>query len=173
MRLFIAINFDKATRDGLVLLQNDLRKQSTGGNFTLYTNLHLTLAFIGECTAAQANTIKTVIDSVNFTPFPIKINSIGRFGRKEGDLWWAGIAENKALLALQHNITQKLITAGFTLDTRKYNPHITLGRKIITAAASQQIEPLHQSIASIDLMKSEHIQGLLTYTTIHTKGATT
>ena len=49
MRLFIAINLDDKFRDALVEMQESMRWQGIRGNYTRMENLHLTLAFIGEC----------------------------------------------------------------------------------------------------------------------------
>ncbi len=57
------------------------------------------------------------------------------------------------------------------MDGRKYSPHITLGREVVTDAAPWQIEPFGETVTGIDLMKSERIGGKLTYTAIYSKGA--
>jgi 2'-5' RNA ligase len=75
------------------------------------------------------------------------------------------------MIVLQRELTEKLIAAGFTLDKRKYSPHITLGREIVTEAKPWSIEPLDETVSLIDLMKSERIQGKLTYTAIHSRAS--
>ena len=167
MRLFIAIYFNNDTRLRLLALRDELRSRSERGNFSLPENLHLTLAFLGECNATQAATVKAVMDTVSFEPFDIQIERIGRFKRDGGDIWWAGLYESKPLLDLQRTLTDKLIAAGFTLEKREYKPHITLGREVVTDAASWQIEPFGEMVSAIDLMKSERIGGKLTYAAIY------
>jgi len=170
MRLFIAINFNSDTRTQLLAMRDDLRSRSERGNFSLPENLHLTLAFLGECTAKQVSDAKAVMDLVSFDPFDIHIERVGQFKRNTGDIWWAGVRGNRSLLNLQRGLTSKLIAAGFTLDRREYNPHITLGREIVTDAIPWQIEPFGETVTAIELMKSERIAGKLTYKSIH-KGA--
>ena len=167
MRLFIGVNFNPDTRSRLLALRDELRSCSTGGNFTMPENIHLTLVFLGECTAKQAATIKATMDSTSFEPFPISIDTIGRFKRNDGDLWWAGIAECKPLLILQRDLSDGLITNGFVLEKRKYSPHITLGRKVVTTATPWVVEPFGEIVSTIELMKSERIGGKLVYTSIH------
>lgn len=84
MRLFIAINFDKNFKDGLINIREELRNQSVFGNFTLDENLHLTLAFIGETKNIQG--AKNAVDRAfqNFKSFKITTEKIGKFS----DLWW-------------------------------------------------------------------------------------
>ena len=72
------------------------------GSFTAPENLHLTLVFLGECDEEQTTAVKKVMSTINFEPFPICIDRIGRFRRNGGDIWWAGCMK-QALLDLQRN----------------------------------------------------------------------
>jgi 2'-5' RNA ligase len=165
MRLFVAINFNDETRAQLIALRDELRSRSKRGNFTLSENLHLTMAFIGEVNPNKTEKIKAILDTVEFAPFETAIDRLGTFSR--GTLWWAGLREDKPLMDLQREIVYKLAICGFEMDGRKYHPHITLGREVATDAAPWQIEPFGETITSFDLMKSERINGKLTYTMIH------
>jgi 2'-5' RNA ligase len=72
-------------------------------------------------------------------------------------------------MMLQREVEHKLALCGFEMDGRKYNPHITLGREVVTDAKPWQIEPFGETVGSIELMKSERINGKLIYTEIYTK----
>jgi 2'-5' RNA ligase len=72
----------------------------------------------------------------------------------------------KPLMDLQREIEHKLALCGFEMDGRKYSPHITLGREVVTDAKPWNIEPFGETVSVIDLMKSERIRGKLTYTVI-------
>jgi len=169
MRLFIAINLHDTTRSHLLALQDELRARSERGNFSLPENLHLTLAFLGECDRKQTDTVKSVMDDASFDPFSLTIDRIGRFKRDSGDIWWASGKAHEILLTLQRDLTAKLTALGFALDIRKYSPHITLGREVATMARPWQVEPFGETVTRIDLMKSERIGGKLTYTSIKNK----
>ena len=95
MRLFIAINFNKATKQGLLALRDEVCRDSSGGRFSLPENLHLTLVFLGECDAKQTVAAKSVLDTVIFEPFDITIDCVGRFKRDGGEVWWAGVREDQ------------------------------------------------------------------------------
>jgi len=172
MRLFIAINFNTGTRNKLIALCDELRSHSERGRFSLPENLHLTLAFLGESDDKQTAAAKAAMDTAVFDPFEILIDRIGRFKRNHrgGDIWWAGVRENKNLLDLQQNLTSGLRSRGFNLEKRKYNPHITLAREVKTDATPRSIEPFGEPISMIDLMKSERINEKLTYTSIYQHG---
>ncbi len=166
MRLFIAINFNPEIRSKLVSLADDLRSKSTKGRFSAPENLHLTLVFLGECDEKQAADAKSAMAAVKFKPFALDIHSLGRFKRAGGDIWWAGISKNKALAKLYDDLTKKLSEFGFQIEKRKFTPHITLGREIITKVSPRLFEEFGQTIDKIELMKSERIAGKLTYTAI-------
>jgi 2'-5' RNA ligase len=172
MRLFAAINFNDDTRSRLLALGDEIRSHSARGNFSAPENLHLTLAFLGECDPQQTAAAKSALDAVTFGPFEITIDRVGRFKRGGGELWWAGLSESKPLFDLQLDLADRLISSGFTLENRKYSPHITLGREIVTSLNTWAIEPFGETIGMIDLMKSERIRGKLTYTSIHFRGNT-
>jgi 2'-5' RNA ligase len=164
MRLFIAVNFNADTRRRLAGLRDELRFQSQSGNFSRDENLHLTLAFIGEVNPKKLNRIKAIMDTVDVAPFEAEIDRLGTFSR--GTLWWAGLRKDKPLMDLQHEVEHKLALDGFETDGRDYHPHITLGREVVTDAAPWRIEPFGETVASMELMKSERIGGKLTYTAI-------
>lgn len=171
MRLFIAINFNVDTRSLLLSLRDELRSNSLHGRFSSSENLHLTLAFLGECNAEQTAAAKVALNMLTFEPFSISINRVGRFKRKGGDIWWAGVQNSPELLKLQGELTKRLCETGFTLEIRKFSPHITLGREVETDYAFGKILPFGETVKSVELMKSERIAGKLTYSEIYRRTA--
>jgi len=166
LRLFIAINFTRKTKNGLVALQDTLRARSKRGNFTLPENLHVTLSFLGGCDPKQAAAAKAVTDSMQFEAFDISIERVGCFGRGRGNLWWAGVNEGEALLDLHRRLTDRLACAGFEPEKRRYSPHVTLGQQVVTDAAPWPVEPFGETVRKIHLMRSERINGKSAYTPI-------
>ena len=169
MRLFVAINFSDETVKQLLSLRDELRSCSEKGRFSAPENMHLTLVFLGECDTKQTASAKAAMNGVHFEPFSISMDSVGRFQRNGGDIWWAGVQKSDVLLGLQKDLSDKLNDAGFALDVRDYSPHITLGREVVTDAKPRRIQPLGESVSRIELMKSERISGKLTYTAIHAR----
>jgi len=167
LRLFVAINFNRGTKEKLVALQDTLRARSKRGNFTLTENLHLTLAFIGECNQKQTADAQAAVASMRFEPFDVRIESIGRFKHDRGDIWWADVNADKPLLDLQHKLARRLANAGFEPEKRKYKPHITLARQVVTDASSWQIAHFSETASQIHLVKSERIDGKSVYTPVY------
>lgn len=172
MRLFVAIPFSEGSRQALVGLQRSLMEGAVKGRFTSPENLHLTLAFLGECKPGQVAALESVLEGTAFGPFEIQIDRLGRFQRPGGDIWWAGLSESRPLFALQRNLAERLREAGFSLEQRKYSPHVTLGRQVVTEAAERKVAPFGERVTQIALMVSERIQGRpLVYRSIYEKEA--
>ena len=165
MRLFIAVNFTQETKNRLAALSVALQSRSTQGNFCAPDNFHLTLAFLGECGVKQAREAEYIVEHTYFDSFLLTVDHFGRF-IKGTDIWWAGIKKTNDLVDLHQKVNKKLINASFILDNRPFSPHITLGREVITNIYPWKIEPFHQDVNCIHLMKSERIGGRLTYTSL-------
>ena len=166
MRLFIAINFNVETKSRLLALREDLQNNVQCGRFSLPENLHLTLAFLGECTQDQISAAKNTMTTVSFEPLTLTIDHIGYFKRDSRSIYWAGVNPCRPLLDLQCNLFESLRSFGFMLENRKYSPHITLAREVVGKYPCGNIEPFGEMINAINLMKSERINGKLTYTSI-------
>ena len=172
MRLFVAINLSNDTRSRLASIRDELRKDSKRGNFTKDENIHLTLVFIGECTDAQATAVKAAMLETKFEQFVMTIDSIGKFRRYgDGCTWWAGVRDCRPLEEMQRELTKRMILRNINVDDRKYTPHITFGRDVVTKREPWKIDPFAETVTAIDLMVSERIDGKLTYTSIYTKKA--
>jgi 2'-5' RNA ligase len=171
MRLFIAVNFGNDTISSLAGLRDMLRSNSEHGKFPLSENMHLTIVFIGECDERRAEDVKRIMDSVPFKKFDIIADRIGRFRRKGGDIWWAGIRDNIQLNGLHRELCKKLKDSGFDIDTRDHEPHITIGREIRTNERPGDIEPFGETVNRVELMRSDRIDGKLVYSCIHAKEA--
>jgi len=177
MRLFIAVNFDNAVKKQLLDIQTQLRSQCTRGNFTLPENIHLTLAFLGETPEEKVPSILKIIDDVQALALnlpgakPLEVFFIhpGCFTHSHKELWWIGADEAcqglSRLRAIHGELIKRLLDAGFSVDKRSFNPHITLGREVkhlqkITLNCSE----IKVKVDRLSLMKSEHIGRVLTYT---------
>lgn len=175
MRLFVAINFEKDIRDKLEKLILELKRYSLKGTFVRKDLLHLTLEFLGDISGYEVSEIKKVMEEISDKPFLIRTDNIGCFNRRNGHIYWVGIEDNEGLLNLQSNLHKKLDRQGFKLSQRPYKPHITLGRRIrlredfFLDQLNSDIRGLEIPVNKIDLVKSAHIEGRLTYRTIYSK----
>jgi len=173
MRLFIAINLNDKTKSALLALRDELRINAESGSFTRPENLHLTLAFLGECNVKQLSAAEAAMKPVSFEQFDLMIDRVGWFGGKQSaaTTWWAGARESKELLDLQRDLTDRLTETGFALERRRYSPHITIGRRVVTDYAPWRFEPFYETVSKIDLMDSQRIDGRLIYTKVFERAA--
>jgi 2'-5' RNA ligase len=173
MRLFIAVNFNEEIKDELYKTICRLRENSLNGNFTRRENLHLTLAFLGETVKLDA--VKQAMDGVNAEPFLFSIRGLGKFQREGSDLFWIGVEKNEALFSVYTHLWTELSKVGFQPETRAFKPHLTLGREVTVTDQFQMTElektiaPMKMNVRKLSLMRSERIQGKLTYTEIYSK----
>ena len=176
MRLFIAANFSEETRKRLLAFCDELRSLSERGRFTSPENLHLTLVFLGECDAKQADAAKRSVTALAFDPFTITLASGGYLDKGRSNLVFCELQNNdgrRKLCQLQSELSENLSAKGFKLERRKFWPHITLGREVVwkdigdySNSIDVSFPAIEERIASFELMKSERINGKLTYTSI-------
>lgn len=175
MRLFIAVNFTPEIKSDLFKITQYMKQNSIRGNFTKKDNFHLTIAFIGESNALKdiQKAMNMAIEQPEVKSFTLSIEGLGKFNRREGDIYWAGIKNNSLLSQLNKAIVQELRNSGFTIEDREYRPHLTLGRKVVFNNSfdieefKKTIPPMEMTVNRVSLMKSETIGGQLLYTEIY------
>lgn len=168
MRLFIAINFNKETKDYLLKVSEQLKEYSVSGNFTKLENFHLTLVFIGEVQENKVSLIKTAMNKLNSNEFELVLSGIGSFNRTGGDIFFIGVKMCEELKNINYFLFNELIKSGFVIEKREYKPHLTLAREVKLKSkiniANKEISTL---VNKISLMKSERINKKLIYSEIY------
>jgi 2'-5' RNA ligase len=131
MRIFIGIKFDKTTIEKIIISLKPFKKIATPIRWVKPENIHLTLKFIGEINEEKKNQIEETMEKINFQsePIEISISGFGKFGQREDlNIFWAGIKDNPDLKALHEKIEDSLDSIHIKRETRKFKPHLTLGR---------------------------------------------
>lgn len=175
MRLFIAVLLKEEVKSGLYDTIGRL-KASAKGNFTQRENLHLTLNFIGETgrLAEVKAAMERAVSESDVGHFTLSIGGFGKFTRREGDIYWAGVEREPSLWKLQKCLVKELKEEGFyEIDDHEYRPHLTLGRRVKPEKYFDEqkfasgVKPMQMNVNKISLMKSERVQGRLTYTELY------
>ncbi|MGI5880525.1 MAG: RNA 2',3'-cyclic phosphodiesterase [Syntrophomonadaceae bacterium] len=175
MRLFIAVNFNENIKNTLTDIIRKLGPYARQGSFTLTENLHLTLVFLGEVEPERVDKITMAMEEVAAKSFQLELSGLGHFRRDGGDIYWIGVENNETLQEIQSRLIRLLIRAGFKLEERKFKPHLTIGRRIIFDNSfnekefSKTLPEMSMEVNYISLMKSERINGRLTYTEIFSR----
>lgn len=171
MCLFVAILFSDHTLDQLFAACRRLRDCAGRGSFTRRENLHLTLAFIGE--SGREDELCRVLEKLEGEPFPLWVEGFGTFRREGGDICWLGLRRSEALLALHRQLSEGLERAGFPVERRPFRPHLTLGRQVLLPRGFDprrfggELPKITERVEAVSLMKSERIDGRLTYTELY------
>lgn len=128
IRLFVAIELPEDVRQSLSHLQAGL----PGAHWTPEENMHLTLRFIGEVQEPAVDEIAEALWRIRAEGFRLTLKGVGKFGgesrRSPARLLFAGVEHDSALTDLAARIEQAIVEAGFAPETRKFRPHVTIGR---------------------------------------------
>ena len=120
-------------------------------------NLHLTLAFAGAVTAPVRDCLQAAAADSRCPAFELCIDHVGYWSRPR--IFWMGPTHTPpALWSLAGRLRTALGDCGLQTETRPYQPHITLARKISKTTSIQhgstQLDPVHWSIRSFSLVES-------------------
>ena len=150
LRSFIAIELPETVKSAFVELQGELKKTGADIRWVKPENIHLTLKFLGN-TEESTDSIVDVIKGTcsRFEPVTLEIRGVGVFPNvKSPRVIWAGMNCNTALAEIRNSIEEGLFSLGFERDSRKFSPHLTLGR----FRSSQGRRPL---MDKIELLKDK------------------
>lgn len=174
MRLFIAVNFSDEVKKTLYKNIEELKKYSMQGSFSHLENLHLTLVFIGETNDVEKikMAMEKTVTEINARAFLLPLMGIGTFKCKEGDIYYIDIDKSIELMELNKSL-RKEIKKIFPIEEEEFKAHLTLGRRI-KVKEDFSFNRLNNSLICpeiivnrISLMKSERINGKLTYTELY------
>jgi 2'-5' RNA ligase len=150
-RLFFALWPDAAVRAGLAessraLLGKRVRRVPEA-------NLHITLAFAGPVTAAVRQCLEQQAAGIRAAPFELTLEHVGHWARPR--ILWAGpLHTPPELWSLVGGLNSTFEVCGLARETRPWQAHVTLARKISRAPATRAIEPIHWSISDFCLVES-------------------
>ena len=123
-RLFTALEIPREAALSLSLLRGGL----PGARWIDVENYHITLRFVGDIDAPQADELINALDRIDRPPFLLNLASVGSFGSKKPHSVWAGIEPSAELMALQGEINRICQRIGLPPDPRKFSPHVTIAR---------------------------------------------
>lgn len=165
MRLFIAIPFSEEFKEELLRVQSEMKVNGVRGNFSRPENLHVTVAFLGE--VKDPGPAMKALESVPVPELRLTSGPLGNFG----ELLWIGLRKNSALEEYVAEVRHALDIAGVEYDRKKFRPHITLVRRAdwpyqVLVEELAEVRRVRMTVDRVCLMKSERIDGKLTYTVV-------
>jgi RNA 2',3'-cyclic 3'-phosphodiesterase len=168
VRLFLAINFDAATRAAVFAAAAALRAAAPELAWVDQGRLHLTLKFLGEQADEVVHRVAPAMDEIA-ARHPTLPSSLGEFGAfpnfRRVRVVWIGMDGDPHLELLHHDVELACEQAGIPLDARPFRPHVTLARlkhplsaevvaALSRAAGAQTRERIPTAVSRIDLMCS-------------------
>ncbi len=127
IRTFLAISLPDDVSDALMDVQDGVRN----ARWIEEENLHLTLAFLGDCTPSQLTELDTELGRIRMDPFDLTPFGVGAFGGGKPHTLYAGLEASEPLTRFQSKIAHVIRESeiGATApQRRKFHPHITLAR---------------------------------------------
>jgi RNA 2',3'-cyclic 3'-phosphodiesterase len=148
-RVFFALWPDDATRAAISRATREAVRAS-GGRPIAKDRLHLTVAFLGELTAAGLEVARGVAP-ISVGPFDLTLDAIGIWPDSKV-LWLAPRSVPPALGELEARLWDALSERGFHAEDRVYRPHVTLARRARPVDAG--VEPVLFPVRELALVES-------------------
>ena len=183
IRTFIAIELPAHIRPHLAQQIKDLEiGDANQVKWVLEEKLHVTVKFLGDIDSSKLNDIKQVIAPIagHTGKIELSLTQLGAFPNlRRPRVIWMGMQKSSELYELHRKLDLGLNKIGFSLDDRKYAPHITLGRvkryadqhdlttitKSISESKPERMDPF--LIDTLTLFKSELTRSGPVYTPIY------
>jgi len=166
MRLFVAVDIDDGARAAIAAEQKRIAAAMgdarTSVRWVTADHLHLTLVFLGEVPEAQAELVARAVGRpLDAPPFDLTFQGIGVFPpRGSPRAVWIAVTDGATeLIALQQTLAERVASEGIALESRLFQPHLTLGRwrqsrpsdrrRALEAAQSRIVARSHVSGATL------------------------
>ena len=131
MRSFIAIDLPAGLKSSISGVTHSVSGSSWGIRWVPVENMHLTLKFLGEIKddLIAAIEMKLMVICGRYQPLAIDIKGVGAFPNlRNPNVLWVGIGPSERLAALFAEIDAGLSEMGFERESRRFSPHLTIGR---------------------------------------------
>jgi RNA 2',3'-cyclic 3'-phosphodiesterase len=169
VRLFLALNFANDLRTRWHAETAPLRAAAVGEpvRWTLVSQLHLTLVFLGEQPTSVIEPLSTALDATarGHPALELTVGGVGAFPNwRRARVLWLAVQPTPGLSAVVAAVASICVQLGLPGLDREFHPHITLGR--VDARTSQRsvraLAQIAESVvsrtvtrtSSIDLMAS-------------------
>ena len=158
MRTFLALELNAQAKNELSRLSHEIHS-SCHGSFYGQELYHLTLAFLGEITTEEAQSLVLVLeDELSRVPaFDLKLCRLGYFAQPESATVFCSTAKEPKLDELAQLIYKAAWDCGIDFDAKKFRAHVTLGRRVDIRGIrldSLSVTPVSFKVDAVCLYKS-------------------
>jgi RNA 2',3'-cyclic 3'-phosphodiesterase len=168
-RIFVAVDISVEARnkvaDYIETLRNEFPKVWVGWDKA--EKLHLTLKFLGDSDEKQVADLQNILNgiSTNITNFKLQISNTGVFpDAKNPRILWIDVFDEQGNLAKINSLLEnECERIGFARESRKYVPHLTIGRirepnnakELVQKHLQNRFEPVEFEISEIVIYESQ------------------
>ncbi len=124
MRAFVAVDLDADLVDKI----SDVKNRLALGRLVPDENLHLTLAFLGNQSAAELERLHEVLCDVSLPAFFVSFRVMETLGGSTPKVLCLRASPNDSLQGLYVAVRNACRIAGITLERRRFRPHVTIAR---------------------------------------------
>jgi 2'-5' RNA ligase len=132
VRTFIAVPVSHDLSPRIQELIRDLSRGVEGVKWVSPDKLHFTLKFLGDVEDTDLHEVCTAIAAAvaESGPFDVLVTGAGAFpnGRRPRTVWVGVTAGEEELAAVQRRVDKALRKLGYPRESRKFTPHVTIGR---------------------------------------------
>lgn len=169
MRLFVGLSIPKKERSRIWRAIRGLRDDGLPVRWTDPDNFHITLKFLGEVRQDRLPEIQEALsNAVGATKaFTTGMLGLGGFPTlRRPKVIWLGVEPCPEFRCMKQDIEWAFRDVGFSVETRAFHPHVTLGRAT-SLNGGGAFRDLHERMADIsfetqlrihtvDLIRSHH-----------------
>lgn len=162
-RLFFALWPPETLRQALATVAS---AECAHGRLVPAQRIHLTLAFLGSVSQATARCLMDGASRLHAEPFALALDRLGCW-RRVGILWAAPSVVPEPLLRLVASLADLISGCGLEPESRPFQAHITLARKVRPGGDSRALTPpLPWPVGELHLIQSETLPEGPRYTPI-------
>jgi len=166
IRLFIAFPLSEKVKASLKQIISDLRLYGGDIKWVDFSNIHLTLKFLGDTDPKIIPRITDIIDStaIKYQAQQVTIDRLGSFPNFDRPrvIWVGSSSDTGTLTSIAEHIDIGTATLGWEREEKKFKPHLTLGRiknptrlhELTDAAKTYRFETIEMLLDRIILYQS-------------------
>ncbi|MBV6520233.1 MAG: RNA 2',3'-cyclic phosphodiesterase [Gemmatimonadaceae bacterium] len=178
MRLFVAINLPDGLRDLVDTIVAPARERLPSVRWVPAERFHLTLKFVGDCTAERAQELGVALHSVAAVSprLSCTVGGAGVFPNfRRPRVVWLGV-QQPLIVKIASELDRALGRLGIPVEARPYVPHLTVGRLdrdlrdaelAVLAGWARSVGHVGElPVRSVELMESAQERGGRAYTLV-------
>jgi RNA 2',3'-cyclic 3'-phosphodiesterase len=152
LRVFIAVPIPRGLAFFLKNIQAQLQSPGMDVRWLMTKNIHLTLKFLGDIERTRVPAVTARMDAAagQMPSFRLNARGVGVFpNRRHARVLWVGLdGELDRLGEIHSALESSLESIGFNRETRRFHPHLTIGRtrrRIDARTIGASLDPLNDA----------------------------